>query len=337
MVLLRQGPLVYTKGTMMSEAIKNFPQQFSFAPVVENAGALRPFTRVLICGMGGSHLAADLLPILTPGRRETVYSDYGLPELGEDDKAETILILSSYSGNTEEVIEAAHQAKTLGLNAAVIAVGGTLLQLAKDNNWPFVALPNTGVQPRSALGLATIGLLALLNETAALSEVQSFANFDGAHLQAQGQALAARLAGFVPVIYASHRNQALAYNWKIKFNETGKIPAFYNVIPELNHNEMNGYDYNAQTRALSERFRFIFLRDAADHPMNQKRFEVLAQLYADRGLPVEVIEITGATPTEKVFSNLLLADWTALGIAEQNGAEPEAVPMVEEFKHLIRV
>ncbi len=321
----------------MSEAIANFSKQFSFEPVVENAGALRPFTRALICGMGGSHLAADLLPILTPGRREVVYSDYGLPVLGEDDRAETLVILSSYSGNTEEVIEAAEQARALGLNVAVIAVGGTLLQMAKDNNWPYVALPNTGVQPRSALGLAVIALLALLNETAALAEVQSFVNFDGTGLHAKGQALAKRLAGFVPVIYASHRNQALAYNWKIKFNETGKIPAFYNVIPELNHNEMNGFDYNSQTRALSEKFCFIFLRDASDLPMNQKRFEVLARLYADRGLPVEVIEVSGATPTEKVFSNLLLADWTALSIADNNGAEPEAVPMVEEFKKLIRI
>lgn len=321
----------------MSEAITNFPKQFSFQPVVENAGALRPFMRTLICGMGGSHLAADLLPILIPGRREVVYSDYGLPQFDEGEKAETLVVLSSYSGNTEEVIEAAEQAKALGLNVAVIAVGGRLLQMAKENNWPFVALPNTGVQPRSALGLATIGLLALLSETAAMAEVQSFVNFEGAGLQVKGQALAQRLAGFVPIIYASHRNQALAYNWKIKFNETGKIPAFYNVIPELNHNEMNGFDYNSQTRALSEKFCFIFLRDASDLPMNQKRFEVLARLYADRGLPVEVIEVSGATPTEKVFSNLLLADWTALSIAGNNGAEPEAVPMVEEFKKLIRV
>lgn len=337
MVLPRYSPLVYTKGTMMSEAIKNFPKQFSFAPAVENVGALRPFTRVLICGMGGSHLAADLLPILTPGRREVVYSDYGLPELSEREKIETLVVLSSYSGNTEEVIEAAEQVKTWGLNTAVIAVGGKLLEMARQNGWPYVELPNTGVQPRSALGFSVRAFLQLLNETAALTETEAFSSFNSLDLQSTGQVLATRLAGFVPVIYASHRNQALAYNWKIKFNETGKIPAFYNVIPELNHNEMNGFDYNSQTRALSEKFYFIFLRDVADHPMNQKRFEVLAKLYADRGFSVEVVEVTGITPTEKVFSNLLLADWTALSLAEHNGAEPEAVPMVEEFKHLIRV
>lgn len=322
---------------MMSEAIKNFPAQFAFEPVVENAGALRSFTRVLICGMGGSHLAADLLPILVPGRREVVYSDYGLPELSEGDKAETLIVLSSYSGNTEEVIEAAEQVKTQGLNTVVIAVGGTLLQMAKDNNWPFVILPNAGVQPRCALGLAVRALLAALNERETLQATSVFANFDAMSFQAPGQALAARVQGFIPVIYASHRNQALAYNWKIKFNETGKIPAFYNVVPELNHNEMNGYDHNAQSRHLSEKFYFIFLEDAADHPMNKKRFEVLVKLYQDRGLPVERIQVTGATSTEKVFSNLVLADWVALSVAEQNGAEPEAVPMVEEFKHLIRV
>lgn len=321
----------------MSEAIKNFPSQFSFEPVVENADALRPFTRVLICGMGGSHLAADLLPLLVPGRREVVYSDYGLPELSAGDKAETLVILSSYSGNTEEVIEAAHQAESLGLNVAVIAVGGTLLQIAKTNQWPFVILPNTGVQPRSALGFSVQALLAVLNETAAVADNRQFVNFSATSLRTAGQALATRLQGFVPIIYASHRNQALAYNWKIKFNETGKIPAFYNVVPELNHNEMNGFDYNDQTRTLSQKFYFIFLQDDADHPMVQKRFEVLTKMYTARQLPIEQINVTGATSVEKVFANLILADWTALAVAEQTGAEPEAVPMVEEFKKLISV
>lgn len=321
----------------MSEAIKNFPSQFSFEPVVENADALRPFTRVLICGMGGSHLAADLLPLLAPERQTAVYSDYGLPLIADSAKAETLVVLSSYSGNTEEVIEAAHQVKTLGLNTAVIAVGGTLLQLAKENYWPFVAIPNTGIQPRSALGFSIQALLTIVGESSVVALTKTFANFDSESLRASGQTLATSLQGSVPIIYASQRNRALAYNWKIKLNETGKIPAFCNVVPELNHNEMNGFDYNDQTKFLSQKFHFVFLRDPADHPLVQKRFEILTRLYADRQLPVEQIHLTGTNVAEKIFGNLVLADWTALSIAEQTGAEPEAVPMVEEFKKLISV
>lgn len=328
---------MYTKGTMMSEAILNFPKQFAFSPVVENAGALRPFTRVLICGMGGSHLAADLLPILVPDRLVQVHSDYGLPAIDDSDRAQTLVVLSSYSGNTEEVLEVAVQAKEQGLNCAVIAVGGQLLAMAKANNWPFVALPDTGIQPRSAMGFSVRALLTVLGETAALEATAEFAQFDAASVRAAGQALAARLKDHVPVIYAARPYFAMAYNWKIKCNETGKIPAFCNAVPELNHNEMNGFDYNDASRELSRPFHFIFLESDYDHPMNQKRFAVLAKLYQDRQFSVERIRLNGRSAAEAVFANLLLADWTALHIAEANQAEAEQVPMVEEFKKLIRV
>jgi len=158
---------------------------------------------------------------------------------------------------------------------------------------------------------------------------------DSSGIENSGRELAEKIKGKIPVIYSSSQNSAIAYNWKIKFNETGKIPAFYNVFPELNHNEMTGFDVKEPTKPLSEKFYFIFLKDEADHPKVIKRMDITKKLYGDRGLSAEMISLDGGNILEKMFSSLLLADWTAYYTAVQYGADPEQVPMVEEFKKLI--
>ena len=139
-----------------------------------------------------------------------------------------------------------------------------------------------------------------------------------------------------PVGEYTDRNLIIAYNWKTKFNETGKIPAFYNIFPELNHDEMNGFDVRSSTSGLMQNFHFLFLRDGEDSPRIIKRMEVLEKLLLQRQLPVEIIDMKGSSVLYKIFSVLILADWTTYYTAEGYGVEPEQVPMVEEFKRLIK-
>ena len=122
----------------------------------------------------------------------------------------------------------------------------------------------------------------------------------------------------------------------MKFNEDTKIPAFYNIFPELNHNEMNGFDVVPATKNLSDKFHFIFLRDKNDHPQISKRMKILEKLYQKRKLAVTVLELKGKNIWEKIFSNLILADFTAFYLAKSYDIAPEPVPMVEEFKKLIK-
>jgi len=219
---------------------------------------------------------------------------------------------------------------------AVISAGWRLLEIAKHDKLPHIELPDTGIQPRMATGFSFLALLALMRKKNELAEARTLAGaLTPAEYEEAGKALAERIRGKVPIIYASRRNRGLSYNWKIKFNETGKIPAFANVLPELNHNEMTGFDVGDSTRALSEKFHFIFLRDSADNEKIQKRMDVLGKLYRDRGLPVEEVAVAGDTPYLKIFSSLILADWTAFYTGEAYGVETDAVPMVEEFKKAI--
>lgn len=323
----------------MEDAIKHFAEQFNFKPVIENESTLKQFgsfDSFVLCGMGGSHLAAGLLKIFNPALDMYIHRDYGLPQLSEKRFKKALFIASSYSGNTEEVLDFAEKAVAGGYRVAVIATGGALVEFAQKNNLPYVLIPNTGIQPRSALGLSILSLATLVGDTASLKELRKLSSvLKPELLRDQGEKLAADLHGKVPVIYTSRANLSIGYNWKIKLNETGKIPAFSNFFPELNHNEMSGFDHIPATKKLSENFHFIFVADADDSPKILRRMEVLADLYNTRGFKVNMVQLAGATIFEKVFNSLLLADWTALSLSKTYNTEPESVALVEEFKKLI--
>ena len=320
----------------MYNAIKNSAKQFAFEPRIENEGNLKKFKKFIIVGMGGSHLAGDLLKRILPELDIIIHANYGLPIMLIEDLKERLVILSSYSGNTEETIDAYNEALKLGLQTISISIGGKLLEKAKENKTPYIIMPDLNIQPRSALPLSLISILKAIGEEETLEGIEKLAeNFNPNNFENEGKELALKLRGYVPIIYASDKNTTLAYNWKIKFNETGKIPAFYNVLPELNHNEINGYDVKDTTSPLSEKFCFIFLTDEDDHPKTRNRMSVTKKLYEERNLKTIQIEIIGENIFHKIFNALTIADFAAYYTAEGYGLESEQVPMVEEFKKLI--
>jgi glucose/mannose-6-phosphate isomerase len=320
----------------MYEAIKNFHKQFLYEPKIENLGHFVKKSRFLVVGMGGSGLAPKLIKSHFPDLEIIIHQDYGLPLLSDQSLQDSLIILSSYSGNTEEVIEAFYQAKDKKLDMVVIAVGGELLNLAQENKIPYILLPNTGIQPRSALGYSVKAFMKFIGNEKDLQELSKLADIlDPSLYEQDGKNLAKKLKNYVPIIYTSRRNEAIGYNWKIKLNETGKIPAFSNVLPELNHNEMTSFDVADSTKSLSNNFFFLILKDKEDHPQIQKRMSVLEKLYKKRNLRVEIKDIEGESSWQKVFASLVLADFVAYYTAMEYGLESEQVPMVEEFKKLI--
>ncbi|MBI2888611.1 MAG: hypothetical protein HYY10_01680 [Candidatus Liptonbacteria bacterium] len=316
------------------EAIETFNKQFAFLPKIENAARLVRRKKILVAGMGGSHLAADLLRIVRPHIDIMTYSDYGLPPVDIRDR---LIIASSYSGNTEEAVSAFEEARRRELPCAVIAMGGKLLKLAKRFRVPYVQLPDLGLEPRMALGFSLMAFFSLAGDRTAIRDAaQLLGTLRPAAFESKGKKLAATLKGKVPIIYASARNAPLSYIWKIKFNETGKVPAYMNVLPELNHNEMNGFDVTAETRALSERFHFLFITDENDDPRVRKRMRILHQLYHARKLQATEIALRGKSLLERAVTSLVLADWAAYYTALGHGGSPDGVPIVEEFKRLIK-
>lgn len=316
----------------MEKAIRDFPSQLEFEPVVENAENLKSAGKFAVFGMGGSHLAGDLIKIARPDLDLIIHSNYGLPEAG--DLNERLVIVNSYSGNTEEALDSFDEALEKKMNLAAVSVCGKLLEQARAHNVPFIQIPNTEIQPRMAVGFSVLALLKLMGKESESAEIKKVAGFLGAE-EKEGNELAKKLEGKVPIIYTSEKNSALALNWKVIFNETGKIPAFWNVFPELNHNEMTGFDVIENTKKLSQNFSFIFLRDADDHPRIIKRMDITEKLLIEKGFETINVEIAGKSAWHKIFSSTLTAEWTAYLLALHYGADPEQVPMVEEFKKLM--
>lgn len=316
----------------MRESIRDLYKQLIWTPRVINRQKLKSYSRFVVAGMGGSRLGGRLLSVALPEIDIISWNSYGLPDLKPKERKHSLVIASSYSGNTEETIDAFKTAVKRKIAVAVIATGGELLHLAQKSGAPHVELPDTGIQPRMSAGYNIKALLAIMGRNGLNRNMLTIApKLKSSREMRIGKGLAEILRGKTPLIYASQANSALAEQWKITMNETGKTPAFWNVLPELNHNEMTGF----MDRSLSRNFYFVFLEDAYDHPRIQKRMRVLKKLFSLRGIWTESVRFSDKNPFKKIFSSFLISNWTAYHLAVSRGYDPEAVPMVEEFKKLI--
>ncbi len=315
----------------MRKMILDSPGQFKVGVnAAEGIKVQGRFDEVVVCGMGGSALPADILNVWLKaykiGLPFYVHRNYGIPN--QADRSH-LVICASYSGNTEETLSAFDEAVKKKLKVAAITSGGKLAQKAKKEDAPLILIPS-GLPPRMSLGLQLGVLMKLLVNCGIISNglenlLQLGKTLNPKALEAQGKKLAKRIKGKIPVIYSSDRLQALAKIWKIKFNENSKIPSFFNFFPELNHNEMVGY-------TGSSGLHVIILKDPADHPRNQKRIKLTAELLKKRGVPVDIIEIKGQDVLYEAFDNLLLADWASYYLALELGHDPSPVKIVEDFK-----
>ena len=143
------------------------------------------------------------------------------------------------------------------------------------------------------------------------------------------------MANKIPVIYTSERNMELGYVWKVIMNETAKIPAFCNRFPELNHNEMEGFDMVSSTQALSEKFATILLVDSHDDVRIIKRMNVLRDLYREKNIPVHEVVLNIESSWHTVAHAVELGDAVSQLVAKAYGVSPEEVPLVEDFKKRI--
>src|SRR3989344_2880735 len=167
----------------MEEAIKNFPKQFEWEPVIENKDRLKSYQGYVLAGMGGSHLQGDVFQTVVPGFNLSVHQDYGLPAWPLEVLKNYLIIASSYSGNTEETVSVFEEAVAKGVSVAVITTGGKLLELARQHFVPYIQIPSTGIQPRSALGFSFLALARMVGKEDIVVEAQKLAsglNVEGA-------------------------------------------------------------------------------------------------------------------------------------------------------------
>lgn len=296
---------------------------------------------VVYAGMGGSALAASLLPTW-PGISAPfeVVRNYDLPtHVGSN----TLVIVASYSGNTEETMSALADAEARGAQIAVIAGGGRLQKAAEEKGYPLAVLPKAA-QPRYAVlynfrALVDILVLtALLNEGAVIPELEGAAGFileaasawrpDVPTTQNAAKQLALEMIGKSVVVYGGPKMYPAAYKWKIGFNENAKQVAWAGQYPEFNHNEFIGWS----RQPVHKPYAVVDLRSNLEHERIQKRFEVSAKLLSGSRPEPHVVFAQGDTLLEQLLWTITYGDFVTIYTAILNGLNPAPVDLVEKFK-----
>jgi glucose/mannose-6-phosphate isomerase len=324
----------------MRKVILDFPKQFEQGlKLAKNVGVKGKFENIIICGMGGSALPANILicwlnELISKSSLSIppiyIHRDYNLPRLAGK---KSLIICISYSGNTEETVSVLRQTIKRKLNVVAITTGGKIEKLSKKYNIPWVKIP-FGIQPRSATGYIFTSLVKILSNSKIIENkskeiLQLAKDLKKLDQEKKGREIAKKLANKIPLIYASNKFKCLARIWKIKFNENSKIPAFFNYFPELNHNEMAGF---TQINKKNNYFYIIILRDKNDCLRNLKRMELFANLVKTKRINVDFINIKEGGILFKIFSTLVLGDWISYYLALEYKIDPAPVKIVEEFK-----
>jgi glucose/mannose-6-phosphate isomerase len=313
----------------MKEILRTYNTQFTYTPVIVNEHLIaKNFKQIVLCGMGGSHLSVGLMKVIEPGIDIYVHRDYDLPPFSKMFLENSLLVASSYSGNTEETLSFYKKVKQLyDFPILCISQGGELLELAKKNNDPYIELPMTQFVPRTALGIVVRAISLVLKDKTMFNTLGNI-TLDIEKIEGHAQNMLSFFESKSPVFYSSNQNLNLAYNWKIKFNETAKKIAFYNVFPESNHNELESYEFD--TKAST--FLPVLLTDSTDHPRIQKRFEVFKEILKQKSITYLEIDISNSDVYQKVFEAIVLGDFVSAYLAEKSGFPQANVPLIEEFK-----
>ena len=283
--------------------------------------------KIYICGMGGSAIASDLLAMYLKEEVEIItIRDYALPPLTTKSD---LVILSSYSGNTEESISCYRHARRIGCQILIHTSGGKLEDTAKQANIPIIYL-SKGYPPRSALAMSFFLLLRVFEELGLVkkkkSEVDELVDYlNKTDFVALSTGLSEKLVGKVPLVYTSVSYSSVALRWKTQFNENAKTQAFSNVFPELNHNELESFKFN------KDLFHVIILSFDDDISRMKKRMTNTKGALTTNGVSVTELNIKGKK-LNKIFSSVLLGDWVSYLLALRLEVDPYPVEVIERFK-----
>jgi glucose/mannose-6-phosphate isomerase len=300
--------------------------------------------QVVIAGMGGSAIGADLLAaycaLLAP-IPVCVHRDYGLPLFARG--AETLVICSSHSGNTEETLDAFETARNAECRIIAVSTGGELARRAQENNVPVWTFVHAG-QPRAALGFSFGLLLALFqrlgflpDQRQALDDALAFMKRSQERIKADIPAVknpakryAGQLMGRWVTIVASDLLTSVARRWKGQINEIAKAGANFEFLPEANHNTLAGTMHPQEV--LNPHIMILFLRAPSDHPRNRLRSDLTRKAWMLEGMNTDHVDARGHTPLAHMWTMILFGDYVAYYLAMGYGVDPTPVQVLVEFK-----
>ncbi|MBS4027056.1 MAG: bifunctional phosphoglucose/phosphomannose isomerase [Ignavibacteriales bacterium] len=330
----------------MRAMLQNFHQQVTEAVQIgKNATLLKKFKKpknIVVAGLGGSAIGGDLLRTYLADELSIpmqICRHYVLPNYVDKD---SLVIISSYSGNTEETIAAHKDAIKRKATVICLSTNGETEKLAKKNGQMFVKLP-PGFPPRAALGysffptlvlFARLGLIKSkdgeIKETLQMlkQKGEQYSSLDAK--QNPSLALAEKLYGKLPIVYSgADRFDVVGYRWRGQICENSKALSFGHVIPEMNHNELVGWKVlKNQMRDMT----VIFLRDSKDHKRVGLRMNIMKEIVGKYASGVEECWSEGKSNLTRMFSLIHLGDWMSFYLAILNNVNPTPVEVIDYLK-----
>ena len=336
----------------MYNAIFDFPEHIADGLKIGRGWTIDPelfegLRNILLVGMGGSAIAGEIVRSILTSRLQVpfhIWRYYQLPEYVDD---ESLVITSSYSGNTEEILSAVEDALDRKTMIAAISTGGLLSDICNINDIPLAKLP-TGLQPRAALGYSLVPLMMFLEKIDLIKNVERDmkAAIDGllkyrdAYIEDNptesnpAKNLAYRIHGKIPIIYSGPTiTDAVAMRFKGQICENAKNLAYCNWFSEFNHNELVGWAKSVEK--FKDHLVVIMIRDTQDHPQIRMRMNIVKEIIKQHDVEVIDLHSRGSSPLERSLSLIQHTDFTSYYLAILNEEDPTPVEAIEKLKTML--
>ncbi|MEL0269489.1 MAG: bifunctional phosphoglucose/phosphomannose isomerase [bacterium] len=330
----------------MYQSIWDFPENIIDAiELSENItlkNEYREVNNIIIAGMGGSAIGGDVVCSLIKNEIKipfVVNRGYDLPAWAN---SSTLIICSSYSGNTEETISILEEAKSLGAKVIGITTGGVLESLCKNYSFDFVNIPS-GLQPRAALAFSFIPLLYILKKTSLINvEVSSWLKSSVDLIKSKRveyssdkennpvYQLANKLYNKLPIIYADSTSlETVAVRLKGQICENSKILAYHSIYPEMNHNEIVGWENNEE---YFSNYYVLWLMDEEMNSRNKSRKNIISEILSDLNVSQQEIKVDGNSFKERFLLLIHYGDWLSYWCAILHNTDPSPVKNIQTLK-----
>jgi len=292
--------------------------------------------KVLYCGMGGSAISGDILGTIAQSRSRIHWTVNRTSRLPQWVDSKTVVILSSYSGNTHEVESIFKQAVARKAHFLVIASGGWLAEEALKRKIPLFRLPQ-GYPPRFAIGYTTFSLLFLFMRYRWFSvsgkEIGEVIREVRRFPEVQARKLAKRLFGKNIAIYGGGLMQSVALRWRTQFAENAKTLASCEALPEMFHHEVEGWAF---PKFKIQRSVAVFLTDRNEPEWLCKKKKVAMHAVREHGAEVAEFKARGEGALARIFSMVMLGDWTSCELAKLYKVDPMSICVIDRIKKAVK-
>jgi glucose/mannose-6-phosphate isomerase len=321
----------------MQELVAGFPEQLKEALHIGKSAKLTPSTlpilNVVICGLGGSGIGGKIVSDIIKSKAPipiVLVNDYAIPEFVGP---QTLLITSSYSGDTEETVKCLEEGIRRKAKIACITSGGEIADIARMHNLDLILVPG-GLPPRSCLGYSLVQLFYVLAfhriinysfEKEIESSVQLISD-NKASIMLEAKAIATKLKDKRPVIYTVSSSEGVAIRLRQQFNENAKTLCRHHVFPELTHNELVGWRQENGGETV------LILRNPNDFVRNKTRIEISKEIFQKYNSEIIEIYAQGNTPIENAVYLIHMGDWISVFMAEVKQVDPMEVKVIDYLK-----